>query len=80
MWNQILNKGEPQTDAHLLDCQYFINSCPELNDDNSVEYEDIFLKIEAQVRFYKHIFEIKTKLEQKDTQIENNEYNNIYYY
>ena len=75
------DNGEPQTDAHLLDCDYFIDACPELNEDNTVKHEDIFMNIDAQVRvtkIYKHIFEIKAKQEQEqeDTQT-NDEDNNI---
>ena len=78
MWDCV--KGEPQRDAYLSDCQYFIDSCPKLHDENSVEYEDIFFNIEAQVqitKIYKHIFEINAKQEQEDTQLDNNEDNNI---
>ena len=55
-----------QTDAHLLDCNAIISSCPELNSSNSVEYEDIFDDISAQLKItkiYKIIFETKEKLE-----------------
>ena len=74
------DNSEPQTDSHLLDCHYFIDACPQLNDDNSVEHEDIFMNIDAQVRvtkIYKHIFEIKAKQEedQEDKQIDDDDIN-----
>ena len=53
------DKGVTQTDAHLLDCLFFINNCPQLNDNNVIEYEDIFMDIEAQVQvtqIYTQIF------------------------
>ena len=59
-------KDYAQTDAHLLDCSFFINACPQLKDDYLVEYEDIFMDIEAQVRvakIYKLIFKIKEEQE-----------------
>ena len=58
----LCDKGIEQTDAHLLDCLYFIENCPQLNDDNGIEYEDIFMNIKAQVqvtKIYKLIFDIK---------------------
>ena len=60
-------KDTPETDAHLLDCLFFINSCSQLNEDNIVEHEDIFMDIEAQIRvtkIYKFIFEIKAEQEE----------------
>ena len=56
------DKDYAQTDIHLLDCLFFINACPELKDDHLVEYEDIFMDIDAQVRvakIYNYIFKIK---------------------
>ena len=65
------DKNVSQTDAHLLDCLYFINICPQLKENNVVEYEDIFMDIKVQVqvtKIYKHIFEIKSELEESTNQ------------
>ena len=65
------DKDVPQTDAHLLDCLFFINNCPQLKDDSAVEYEDIFMDIKAQVqvtKIYKLIFEIKSEQEEATNQ------------
>ena len=44
---EFCDKGEPQTDAHLLDCLYFIKHCPQLENNSIVEYEDIFMTMKT---------------------------------
>ena len=38
----LCHKDVPQTDAHLLDCNFLIKTCPELESDNTVEHKVIF--------------------------------------
>ena len=64
-WN-LCNEGKPQTDSHLLDCTKIIQNCPDLANNYSVEYEDIFSDSESQLmitKIFKQIFDIKFKLD-----------------
>ena len=47
------DEGVPQTDLHLLDCAFFIDACPQLQNNNTAEYEDIFMEDEAQIQVTK---------------------------
>ena len=63
----LCDEGIPQTDVHLLDCNYLIENCPELEINNIVEHEDIFEEgpIQLQVtRIYSLLFDIKMKLDE----------------
>ena len=65
----LCDENTPQTDYHLLECLKIVDMCPELCDDNSVEYEDIYRDIDSQiqaVKIYKAIYKIKERLEASD--------------
>ena len=56
-----------QSDSHLLDCMFMIEKYPKLNDNNVLEYEDIFKDCNTQLKIMKmfhQLFEIKRKHEE----------------
>ena len=47
------DEGVEESQYHQLECQTIINNCPELFNDISVEYEDIFKGPEKQLKIVK---------------------------
>ena len=67
----LCEKDFSQSDSHLLDCEFMIEKYPELNDNNILEYDDIFEDCNTQlkiVKMFTQLFEIKRKHE--DDQVE----------
>ena len=66
--------GQEESQFHLLECQTMIDNCPELFNDVSVEYEDMFRKSDKQlklVKLFQKIMDTREKLmteENDDTQ------------
>ena len=63
----LCEKDFSQSDIHLLDCAFMIEKCPELNDNNVLEYEDIFQKCHKQlniVKMFINLFKIKKTYEE----------------
>ena len=46
----LCEKDFSQSDSHLLDCEFMIQKCPELNDSNVLEYEDVFKDSNSQLK------------------------------
>ena len=62
-----------QSDSHLLDCGFMLEKSPDLNDNNLIEYEDIFQECHVQlkiVRMFMILFQIKESHE--ENQVEGN--------
>ena len=56
-----------QSDFHLLECESILQNCPELSNDISSEYEDIFGSLSEQLKItklYSSVFETKNLLEE----------------
>ena len=71
----LCEKDFSQSDSHLLDCEFMIQKCPELNESNVLEYEDVFKDSNSQLKIVKmfiKLFEIKRKHEE-----DQEEYNDI---
>ena len=63
----LCEKDFSQSDSHLLDCEFMIQKCPELNESNVLEYEDVFKDSNSQlniVKMFIKLFEIKRKHEE----------------
>ena len=65
----LCNEDTVQSDAHLLECSYLINTSTQLNNNHTSEYEDIFGDNKEQLRItklYMNLFKIKSNFEEKD--------------
>ena len=64
-----LCRKEEDTGQHSLECTILIEKCPELYNDRIVKFEDIFGKIEKQVRAIKLLEKV---LQERDKLLNNN--------
>ena len=64
----LCSKKIPQTSSHLLECEEMLTNCPELNDNDDVQYDDIFDSSDAvqldAARLYSKIFKVKQDLDE----------------
>ena len=68
----LCDSGQEESQFHLLECQTIIDNCPELYDDVSVEYDDMFRKSSKQlklVKLFQIILDTREKLKSEDNDI-----------
>ena len=59
---------ETESQYHLLNCDMIIRHCPQLYNDQTIEYEDMYGSTEKQVLFtklFKCVLQVRSKLLQK---------------
>ena len=63
------DQNEPQTQQHLLVCPKITKNCPELANNNNIDYSDLFKDTDRQlkcVRLFRKILDTIQKMSQED--------------